>query len=606
MKRYFIFFIISLNCLGEAHGQNISLLNQFNGRYDFTFIGNTLNTIENNTIQNQPPAPPCIINTSSSADLSLNPTDEIEKAYLYWAGSGNGDFNVKLNDQDITAERTFSLVNSAWNLSYFSAFKDITEQIISTGNGLYTFSDLDLTGVISNYCPNGTNFGGWAIIVVYKNSSLPLNQLNVYDGLEALVPAFQGDIDLLTISLQNLNVIDNVDAKIGFLAWEGDKNISVNETLQINGNVLSTPNLNPSNNAFNGTNSITGSDTLYNMDLDVYDIQNNIHVGDTSATIQMTSGQDFVMINTIITKFNSQLPDATITVDNILKECDSRTILVDYTVSNLNCTDPLLPGTPVSVYVNDQLFQTFFTTVEIPIDGSVSGQVLILIPDTATDFKVTFAVDDIGNGTGITAELIENNNSFSVNDSLWISPKYNSLEPLVSCNEGFTKGTFDFSVYEEMVKQIHEDKVSFHETLEDVSNKTNPISNTFSYIATTTPKQIFVRIENENCYSITSFTLTTKNCPPTVYNYISVNNDSKNDTFHIEGLRDIFLDYKLEIYNRWGKLLWTGNQNKPEWDGYVEDGIGSKRAPDGTYFYLLFLNDPDYDKPLVGYLYLNH
>jgi hypothetical protein len=63
-------------------------------------------------------------------------------------------------------------------------------------------------------------------------------------------------------------------------------------------------------NAFNGTNSFTGS-TLYNMDLDVYNIQNN-NIGDTSAQIQLTSGQDFVMINAIVTKLNSQLPDATL------------------------------------------------------------------------------------------------------------------------------------------------------------------------------------------------------------------------------------------------------------------------------------------------------
>jgi hypothetical protein len=48
------------------------------------------------------------------------------------------------------------------------------------------------------------------------------------------------------------------------------------------------------------------------MDLDVYNIQNNIKIGDTSAKIQLTSGQDFVMINSIVTKLNSQLPDATI------------------------------------------------------------------------------------------------------------------------------------------------------------------------------------------------------------------------------------------------------------------------------------------------------
>jgi hypothetical protein len=71
-------------------------------------------------------------------------------------------------------------------------------------------------------------------------------------------------------------------------------------------------------------------------------------------------------------------------------------------------------------------------------------------------------------------------------------------------------------------------------------------------------------------------------------------------------LRDIFLDFKLEIYSRWGRLVWTGNQNTEDWNGYVKDGVGSKNAPDGTYFYLLFLNDIEYPEPLRGFLYLNH
>jgi hypothetical protein len=77
-----------------------------------------------------------------------------------------------------------------------------------------------------------TNFGGWAIIVVYKNANLPLNQLTVYDGLQ-YVP------DEINITLNSLNVIDNKDARIGFVAWEGDRFISVNETLRINGNPIS-------------------------------------------------------------------------------------------------------------------------------------------------------------------------------------------------------------------------------------------------------------------------------------------------------------------------------------------------------------------------------
>jgi gliding motility-associated-like protein len=215
-------------------------------------------------------------------------------------------------------------------------------------------------------------------------------------------------------------------------------------------------------------------------------------------------------------------------------------------------------------------------------------------------------VDDIGDGTGIISELKENNNTAVQNDSLWFSPTFNSLENLLVCNEGFTRGTFDFSSFEDLVKTNPEDNVRFYETLENATLDVNPILNTTNYQAMQTPKEIFVRVFNQNCFSITSFLLTTRNCPPTVYNFVSANNDSYNDNFTIGGLRDIFLDFKLEIYSRWGRLLWTGNQNTEDWNGYVKDGIGSKNAPDGTYFYLLFLNDIDYPEPLRGFLYLNH
>jgi len=71
-------------------------------------------------------------------------------------------------------------------------------------------------------------------------------------------------------------------------------------------------------------------------------------------------------------------------------------------------------------------------------------------------------------------------------------------------------------------------------------------------------------------------------------------------------LDTIFLNYKIEIYNRWGRLIWTGNRYTGHWKGYVQDGIEGTEATDGTYFYLIYLNDPDYSEPLKGFLYLNH
>ena len=158
---YLLFsFIFFLSC--SVFGQDISLYQQFNGRYDFVFFGNTLNPQEN-SFQIAP-----VINTSASANLNLTSNDVIEKAYLYWAGSGTGDLEVKLNGLTITPDRTFShqRMVSGLTLDYFSAFKEVTTQVQALGNGVYTLSELDVTAFLADHFQRKTNFAGWAIIVV--------------------------------------------------------------------------------------------------------------------------------------------------------------------------------------------------------------------------------------------------------------------------------------------------------------------------------------------------------------------------------------------------------------------------------------------------------
>ncbi|MGV9003602.1 T9SS type B sorting domain-containing protein [Flavobacterium sp.] len=587
-----IIFLIGFFLNGNA--QDISLYQQFNGRYDFTFFGNSMNTVENNSIYDY------VTVTESSATLTMNPDDVIEKAFLYWAGSGDGDFEVNLNGELITPDRTFSYSRIIQDntFTYFSSFKDDTTQIQTTGNGNYTLSNLDISTYEDYHLMIRTNFAGWAIIIVYKNDVLPLNQVNVYDGL-------QGVPDDLIINLDNLNVIDNNDSKVGFLAWEGDSLLAT-ETFTFNGNPLSNT-LNPVNNVFNSTNSITGSTTLNNMDLDIYSLENNIEIGDTSAEIKLSSYQDFIMVNTVITKLNNQLPDATIIINSIENECDSRIITAHFTVYNLNATNPLPSGIPIAVYANGEFIEFTETILPIEIGGNWNSQITINVPSNIPDsFTLLFVVDDNGAGIGHVTEVNEYNNSFSTEVTLLRSPTFNTLEPLITCNMGFTKAVFDFSSYSEIVKVNPNDIVQFFDSFDKATANVNPILIPSNYQAATTPKEIFIRIENQECFSVTSFDLLTRNCPPTIYNYISANDDTINDVFTIDGLRDIFLTFEIEIYNRWGKLLWTGNQNSEDWNGYVKEGIGLKKATDGTYFYLLFLNDKDYPQPLTGFLYINH
>ena len=87
-KRYLIGLLFLIGPL-HVSAQDISLFEQFNGRYDFTAIGNTLNTGPND----------CNILTQSSANLTLTGNQDLVAARLYWAGSGGGLLRYPADNQ---------------------------------------------------------------------------------------------------------------------------------------------------------------------------------------------------------------------------------------------------------------------------------------------------------------------------------------------------------------------------------------------------------------------------------------------------------------------------------------------------------------------------
>ena len=400
-----VFWLLPFSLIAQ---EPIELFQQFNGQYDFTALGNTLNLEENGG------GGGCDILTESSADLTLLPGQSIKSALLYWAGSGTGDFDVTVSkgaaNVSIPSTRNFAL-NFQGRL-FFGAFADITAFVTFNGTGTYTISDLDLQDALAQgeYCQTGTNFGGWSIIVVYEDFTLPLNQISVFDGFDFVA----NSNPQINFTLDNLDIASSDFAKIGFLAWEGDAGIANNETLRINGTIMNNA-LNPGNNAFNGTNSYTNSADLYNMDLDFYDVDGVVAPGDTDVDIQLTSSQDLVIVHNVVTSVNSELPDATIVVDQIGILCDNGDLEIDYTVFNVNATEPLAAGIPIAFYVDDVLVGQSITVTEIPIDGNESGSVVVNIPPPIPAiFTLTAVVDDDGTGTGILSENNEDNNEFDV------------------------------------------------------------------------------------------------------------------------------------------------------------------------------------------------
>ena len=148
------------------------------------------------------------------------------------------------------------------------------------------------------------------------------------------------------------------------------------------------------------------------MDIDVYPIQNTINVGDESATIELTSGQDLVMVNNIITVLNSQLPDATIAIDAVEQRCNSRELSIDYTVKNMNSTQLLPANTPLAFYANNFLVAQAQTMNDILMNGTESNSINFSVDASLSNtIDLTIVVDDTGVGNGIITEISETNNT---------------------------------------------------------------------------------------------------------------------------------------------------------------------------------------------------
>lgn len=514
MCKNLYYSLLSLLLYTISFGQEVTLYEQFLGKYDFTMIGNTHNIVPNGS------GGPCNILTTSSASLNLNPDQEIAAAYLYWAGSGSVaqfDYDIRLNGVNISPERTFTTDIAGRPVS--GGFTDITAQVIATGNGTYTVTDFDLSAIIADYCGNGTNFGGWSILIVYFDPNLGYNMINIYDGFTRVDQLHT----FVEFELGNLNVLHLAGNRVGFLAWEGDHNIANEELLRINTNIVSNPPLNPADNVFNGTNSFTNSNTLYNMDLDFFDISDYTSVGDDTMTISLESHQDAIILNNIVVVLNSEVPDATIDGSALFSECDLRDVEVDYTVYNTIATDILPAGTPIAFYAEDLLVGQSATVNDIPIGGFEEGQITLSIPmGVPANFTLILSVDDDGTGNGTVTEFKEDNNTFEIPVILGVTPTvnpYNGLEKCDTNNDGTE--IFDLTLVGTQMLGLQTGVlIRYYTDQGDAeAGNGNNLANPASYTNTSNPQTIYVRMEDTvGCYITAAFEISI--IPPAEFGYV--------------------------------------------------------------------------------------
>ena len=90
-----------------------------------------------------------------------------------------------------------------------------------------------------------------------------------------------------------------------------------------------------------------------------------------------------------------------------------------------------------------------------------------------------------------------------------------------------------------------------------------------------------------------------------IFNEFSPNGDGINDTLIINCIEN-FPNNTLEVYNRWGNIVYKKRGYNNDWTG-ISNGRAtinkSEELPVGTYYYILDFGDGN--KPKVGWLYIN-
>jgi len=73
------------------------------------------------------------------------------------------------------------------------------------------------------------------------------------------------------------------------------------------------------------------------------------------------------------------------------------------------------------------------------------------------------------------------------------------------------------------------------------------------------------------------------------------NGDGVNEEWQIDRIED-FPNCVVEVYNRWGELLFRSAGYTEKWNGL----FNNKPLPVGTYYYIIELNDPKFPNPYTG------
>ncbi|WP_299889493.1 T9SS type B sorting domain-containing protein [uncultured Lacinutrix sp.] len=223
-------------------------------------------------------------------------------------------------------------------------------------------------------------------------------------------------------------------------------------------------------------------------------------------------------------------------------------------------------------------------------------------PDVIEDSEIYYCLNEFPNTVSLTSGVIGNSNDFSyswstseVSESIVINTVGTYVVTITDNNTNCSISR-SINVLPSNIATIEEIEIldvsqnntisifvsgegNYQYALDDINGPYQD-ANTFTNV-TANVHTVYVRDVLNNC-GIVNQDISVIGYP----NYFTPNNDTKNDTWSIKGLLDSFNGvFVVNIYDRYGKLLYTLKDKEDSWDG-TYNGV---KMPTSDYWFTVFL-----------------
>jgi len=265
---------------------------------------------------------------SSSDSISLPNCSSILWAGLYWSAlvaptpaqyANRNQVKLKVNNQAYQSLTADEIQNNTVGYKTYHCFKNITAIVAAAGSqARYTVANVVTTSGGAN------QWGGWSIVIVYKNPLENMRNLTVFDGLANVNSNAAASTVDIPISGFLTPPSGPVNLELGVIAYDGDRGLT-GDRLQFKGaasfQTISDA-THGSNDLFNSTISYNGvltpfrnpsyKNTLgYDASIFVPNNTTKNFIGNnaTSATIRVTTGGETILTNVLTSAIDIYEPD---------------------------------------------------------------------------------------------------------------------------------------------------------------------------------------------------------------------------------------------------------------------------------------------------------